>query len=128
MPFRRFLLAALVLYTAFAVAQKGGARPSPCKHWKAWHDVMPGTSPAKLHVTASCQFPTAGYSVELIPEPGREQKPPVYVLKRVVHKPEGMAAQVITDVPVDYSVEASGEYKTVLIKPERKPIAVQTVH
>ena len=89
---------------------------------------MPGTSPAKLHVTASCQFPTAGYSVELIPEPGREQKPPVYVLKRIVHKPEGMAAQVITDVPLDYSVEASGEYKTVLIKPERKRIAVETVH
>ena len=123
------LLAGLALCCAIAAAQKGGARrTSPCKAWKAWHDVMPGTSPAKLHVTASCQFPTAGYSVELIPEPGREQKPPVYVLKRVVHKPEGMAAQVITDVPLDYSVEASGDYKTVLIKPERERIAVETVH
>lgn len=122
------LLAGLALCSVVGVAQKGARPSSPCKHWKAWHDVMPGTSPAKLHVTASCQFPTAGYSVELVPEPGREQKPPVYVLKRVVHKPEGMAAQVITNVPLDYSVEASGEYKTLLIKPERKRIAVETVH
>ena len=66
--------------------------------------------------------------MELVPEPGHEQTPPVYVLKRVVHKPEGMAAQVITDVPLDYSLEVSGEYKTVLIKPERKRIPVETVH
>jgi len=116
------------LCSVVGVAQKGGARPSPCKDWKAWHDVMPGTPSAKLHVTATCQFPTAGYSVELVPEPGREQKPPVYVLKRVVHKPAGMAAQVITDAPLEYSAEAAGEYKTVLIKPERKRIPVKVVH
>jgi hypothetical protein len=28
----------------------------------------------------------------------------------VVHKPEGMVAQVITDVPVDYKVETSTNY------------------
>jgi hypothetical protein len=127
---RALLLAPFVLLLCdVGVAQKGGARPaSPCKDWKAYHDVMAGTAPPKLHVTGTCRFPTAGYSVELVPATAGPQKPPVYVLKRVVHKPEGMAAQVITDVPVDYKVETSEEYKTVLIKPERKRIPVETVH
>lgn len=107
-------------------AQKGGGRPSPCKNWKARYDAMPGTAPSKLHVTATCQFPTAGYSVELLPAGPGAEEPPVYVLRRVVHQPEGMAAQVMTDVSVDYSVEASAAYKTVLIKPERKRITVET--
>ena len=128
---RRFAIVSVLLMLCSAVtsAQKGGGGPpSPCKNWKAWQNVMPGTASATLHVTATCQFPTAGYSVELVPASGGVQDPPVYELKRVVHKPEGMAAQVITDVPIKYSVETSVEYKTVVIKPDRRRIPIETVH
>ena len=120
----------LMLFAASASAQKGGARPpSPCKHWKAWHDVQPGTNPPTLHVTASCEFPTAGYTVELVPVQAKnaEMHPEIYVLKRVVHKPEGMAAQVITEVPVDYKVETANDFKEVRIRPDRVMVRVKKV-
>jgi hypothetical protein len=120
----------LMLFVVVASAQKGGAKPpSPCKHWKAWHDVQPGTNPPTLHVTASCEFPTAGYTVELVPVQSKkaETHPEIYVLKRVVHKPGGMAAQVITEVPVDYKVETPTEYKEVRIRPDRVRVRVKRV-
>lgn len=120
----------LMLFAASASAQKGGARPpSPCKHWKAWQDVQPGTNPPTLHVTASCEFPTAGYTVELVPVQAKnvEMHPEIYVLKRVVHKPEGMAAQVITEVPVDYKVETANDFKEVRIRPEQVMVRVKKV-
>jgi hypothetical protein len=129
----RALMAISVVLTRFgaaAVAQKGGARPpSPCKHWKAWYDAQPGTNSPTLHVTASCEFPTAGYTVELVPVQTKkaETHPEMYVLKRVVHKPEGMAAQVITEVPLDYRVETTMEYKEVRIKPDRVRVRVKKV-
>jgi len=120
----------LTLFGAAASAQKGGVKPlSPCKHWKAWHDVQSGTNPPTLHVTASCEFPTAGYTVELVPVQTKkaEMHPEIYVLKRVVHKPEGMAAQVITEVPLDYKVETPTEYKEVRIRPDRVRVRVKKV-
>jgi hypothetical protein len=91
--------------------------------------VEPGTNPPTLHVTASCEFPTAGYTVELVPVQAKnaEAHPEMYVLKRVVHKPEGMAAQVITEVPLDYKVETSTEYKEVRIRPDRVRLLVKKV-
>jgi len=120
----------LMLFAIGASAQKGGAKPpSPCKHWKAWHDVQPGTNPPTLHVTASCEFPTAGYTVELVSVQSKNAKthPEIYVLKRVVHKPEGMAAQVITEVPIDYKVQTSVEYKEVRIRPDKVRVRVKKV-
>jgi hypothetical protein len=120
----------LMSFAASANAQRGGVRPSSaCKHWKAWHDVQPGTNPPTLHVTASGEFPTADYTVELVPVRTKhaETHPQIYVLKRVVHKPEGMAAQVITEVPVDYKVETSTEYKEVRIRPDRVRVRVKKV-
>ena len=120
----------LALLGAAASAQKGGTRPpSPCKHWKAWRDVQPGTNPPTLHVTASCEFPTAGYTVELVPVQTKkaEMHPEICVLKRVVHKPEGMVAQVISEASVDYKVETSTEYKEVRIRPDRVRVRVKNV-
>ena len=120
----------LTLFATGASAQKGGARPpSPCKHWKAWHDVQPGTNPPTLHVTASCEFPTAGYTVELVPVQAKnaDAHPEIYVLKRVVHKPKGIVAQVITEVPLDYKVQTSTEYKEVRIHPDRVRLRVNKV-
>ena len=121
---------ASMLFGAAANAQKGGARPpSPCKHWKAWHNFQPGTNPPTLHVTASCEFPTAGYTVELVPVQTKnpQMHPQIYVLKRVVHKPEGMVAQVITEVPLDYKVETSANYKEVRIRPDKVRVRVKKV-
>jgi hypothetical protein len=126
----RAILLVLMCLGVAASAQKGGARPpSPCKHWKAWHNLQPGTTPPTLHVSASCQFPTAGYTVELVPVQTKnaDSHPQIYVLKKVVHKPEGMAAQVITDVPLDYKVETSTEYKEVRIRPDRVRVRVKKV-
>lgn len=125
------VLLGLMLFAGGASAQKGGARPpSPCKHWKAWYDVQPGTNPPTLHVAASCKFPTAGYTVELVPVQTQkaEMPPEIYVLKRVVHKPEGMAAQVITEVPVEYKVETAENYKEVRIRPDRVRVQVKMMH
>ena len=100
-----FVIATLLTASGASLAQEEGARPpSACKDWKAWRDVTPGKTSAKLHVTATCEFPTAGYTVGLVPANGGVQDPPVYVLRRVVHQPEGSAAQVITKVPINYSV------------------------
>jgi hypothetical protein len=120
----------LMLGAIGASAQKGGTRrPSPCKHWKAWYDTQPGTNSPTLHVTASCKFPTAGYTVALVPVPNKnaDSYPQIYVLKRIVHKPEGMLAQVITEVPVDYKVETPTEYKEVRIHPDRARVRVEKV-
>lgn len=100
---------------------------SPCRHWKAWQDVHAGM-PATLHVTATCKFQTAGYSVDLMPAGAAKQGSTAYILKRVVHEPEGMAAQVLSEVPVNYQVETHSEYKEVKIKPDRIRVAVRQVH
>ena len=125
------VLLGMTLFSAEASAQKGGSRPpSPCKHWKAWQDLQPGTAHLTLHVTASCEFPTAGYTVELVPVQSKnaETYPEIHVLKRVVHNPEGMVAQVITEVPVDYSVETPADYKEVRIRPDRVRVRVKKAH
>jgi hypothetical protein len=56
-----------------------------------------------------------------------ESYPQIYVLKRVVHKPEGMVAQVITEVPLDYKVETPTEYKEVRIQPDKGRVQVKKV-
>jgi hypothetical protein len=127
---RAGLMMSALLSAASASAQKGGAKPaSPCKHWKAWQNQQPGMTPPTLHVTGGCKFPTAGYTVELVPVETKNSAahPEIYVLKRVVHKPEGMVAQVITEVPVDYKVETSAKYKEVKIQPDRARVRVKIV-
>jgi hypothetical protein len=115
--------------TCASVAQETSGKPhSPCKDWKAWHNLQPGTTPATLHVTATCQFPTSGYSVELIPAVGKGQSSKIYVVRKVVHEPEGMAAQVITDVPVHYTIETATEYQEVRIKPDKVRMPVEKVY
>jgi hypothetical protein len=128
MPTRATTLVLLAtLFTPYAsIAQEtSGKAASPCRDWKAGHNLQSGTSPATLHVTASCQFPTSGYSVELVPVTPKGQGSKVYVLRKVVHKPEGMALQVMSDVPVDYPVETPTEYKEVRIKPAKVGVPVE---
>jgi hypothetical protein len=98
---------------------------SNCKDWKAWLNLMPGTAPPSLHITGTCQFPTAGYSVELIPVSRKGSGQKQFMVQKVVHKPEGMAAQVITDVPVNDSKETTVQYETVVITPDKVKVPVE---
>jgi hypothetical protein len=51
----------------------------------------------------------------------------VLVLRKFVHKPEGMAAQVLSDIPLQYTKETTTDYKTVLIRPDKVRVKVETV-
>jgi hypothetical protein len=111
-----------------SVAQKSTDKASSCSDWKAWLNLQPGTSPPTLQVSGYCQFPTSGYSVELAPANRKAQQASLYVLRKVVHKPEGMALQVISDVPVKYTKETAAQYETVLIKPDKVPVTVEKIY
>lgn len=98
-----------------------------CSDWAAWHDHMP-PGPATLHVTGKCTFPTAGYSVELRPANPQGINPKIYILDRIVHKPTGPAAEVITEVPVRYAEQTDTEYDEVHIRPDDAHVKVEEVH
>lgn len=128
-PAAALLMSVMLFASHRGIAQTGSGKPaSPCTEWKAWHNLMPGTSPATLHITATCHFPTSGYSVELVPSNGKGKNGNVLELRKVVHKPEGMALQVLSDVPLQYTKETPTEYKTVVIRPDKVRVAVEAVH
>jgi len=87
---------------------------------------MPG-SPATLHVTGACAFPTASYSVELRPANPQGINPEVYLLDRIETPPSGPAAQVITVVPVHYQEVTDTRYTQVQINPEGDMVDVKEV-
>jgi hypothetical protein len=122
-----FLTLVSLVAPCASVAQSSGKAASTCSDWKAWHNVQPGTAPATLHVTATCHFPTSGYSVELVPV-NRNEGTKVLVLRKVVHKPEGMALQVISDVPLQYTKETTADYATAWIKPDKVRVPVEKVY
>jgi hypothetical protein len=97
-----------------------------CRDWSAWHDHQPPGSPT-LHVHGECEFPTAGYTVELKPQEPQGINPRDLLLTKVVHKPTGPAAAVITTVEVDYIEETDFEYDTVTILPDGPSVPVEEV-
>lgn len=99
---------------------------SDCSDWHAWHDRMPGKNP-KLHVVGVCTFPTSGYSVELRPHHPQGINPSIYMLDKVVHKPDGPVLQVVTEVPVHYREQTSAKYTQVQIQPDNEIVDVQEV-
>jgi hypothetical protein len=119
---------AVCVLSVASLAAASDETASPCSDWKAWLNVQPGTAAPTLHVTATCQFPTAGYAVELVPVSRKIPSKKTLELKKVVHKPEGMAAQVISDVPLNYTRETMVEYETVLIKTDKVRLTVEKVH
>jgi len=119
---------AVCVLSVAGLAAASDETASPCSDWKAWLSVQPGTAAPTLHVTATCQFPTAGYTVELVPVSLKMPSKKTLELKKVIHKPEGMAAQVISDVPLTYTKETTVEYETVLIKTDKVRLTVEKVH
>lgn len=123
------LMALTLVASSASVAQETPPKHvSHCTDWKAWHNLQPGTTPPTLHVTANCQFPTSGYSVELVPAKKKPQNAKALALRMVVHKPEGMALQVISDVPLQYATETKDDYATVLIAPDKVRVKVEKVY
>lgn len=98
-----------------------------CSGWKAWHDLQP-PGPATLHVTGMCQFPTSGYSVELRPAKPQGINKDIYLMDKIVHKPEGPSADVITNVKVHYSEKTNTKYTEIHIRPDGVKVPVEEVH
>jgi hypothetical protein len=98
-----------------------------CRDWFAWHGHQP-PGPRALHVRGECEFPTAGYSVELRRREPQGINPKDLLLNRIVHEPSGPVAQVVTVVEARYQEETDFEYDTVTILPDGVSVPIQDVH
>jgi hypothetical protein len=104
-------------------------QPAPqgrCGEWAAWLDRQP-PGPPTLHVTGACEFPSAGYTVELRRHKPQGINPRELLLENVIHAPTGVAASVLTTVQVRYREEASIRYETVTILPDGVSLPVTEV-
>lgn len=98
-----------------------------CHDWSAWHDHQP-PGPAVLRVKGDCEFPTAGYSVELRRREPQGINPKDLLLDRIIHEPSGPAADVLTTVEARYEEETDFEYDTVTVLPDGVSMTVGDVH
>ena len=105
----------------------GGGSEGDCTDWYASHDHMP-PGPKTLHVSGKCEFPTAGYSVELKPAEPQGINPKIYILDKIVHEPEKPGSDVITTVEVRYDEKTETEYDQVQIRPDGVTIEVEHTH
>jgi len=97
-----------------------------CGGWSAWHDHEPPDPPV-LHVRRECEFPTAGFSVELRRREPQGFNPRDLLLDRIVREPSGSVPQVITVVEASYREETDFEFETVTILPDGVSLQVQEV-
>lgn len=103
-----------------------GTELAGCSNWSAWHGSrLP--APPVLTVAGECEFPTAGYSVELRRYEPQGINPRDLLLDLVVHEPTGPVAQVITTVEARYEEETDFEYESVTILPDGPSIPVEKV-
>jgi hypothetical protein len=79
-------------------------------------------------VRGECEFPTAGFSVELKRREPQGINPRDLLLDRIVYEPSGPVAQVVTIVEARYREQTDFEYDTVTILPDGPSIPVQDVH
>lgn len=98
-----------------------------CRDWSALHDHQP-PGPPTLHVRGECEFPSAGYAVELRRREPQGINPKALLLDRIVHEPSGPVSQVVTVVEARYKEETDFEYDTVTILPDGMSVPVQEVH
>lgn len=104
-----------------------GTVAGDCRDWSAWHDHQP-PGPPVLHVKGECEFPSAGYTVELKRHEPQGINPKDLLLTKVVHEPTDAVARPITVVEARYREETDFEYDTVTILPDGPSIRVQEVH
>lgn len=85
--------------------------------WSAWINAMPGPgAKPTLHITGEVDLPTPGFKLELIEGPMDRMMPPGQRFSLAATKPDGMVAQVVTPMPVNYTAEAkSQQYGSITI-------------
>jgi hypothetical protein len=105
---------------------RNGEPAGDCRDWSAWHDHEP-PGPPVLHVRGECEFPTAGFSVELRRREPQGINPRDLQLDRIVHESSGPVPQVVTVVEVRYREETDFEFDTVTILPDGVSVKVQEV-
>jgi hypothetical protein len=93
--------------------------PGRCKDWKAAY--MKGV----LMVRGGCTFPSSGWSMELRHAEPQGDDPRDLRLQRVVALQEGIQADVLRLIEVEYDEQTDVEYETVTILPEGTTIEVQ---
>jgi hypothetical protein len=98
-----------------------------CRSWAAWIDRQP-PGPATLHVTGECEFPSAGFTVELRRHEPQGFNPRDLLLDKIVTPPSGPVADVITTVEARYREETAAEFDTVTILPDGPSIEVTQAH
>ncbi|MEA2421250.1 MAG: hypothetical protein QOF55_349 [Thermoleophilaceae bacterium] len=86
-----------------------------CDGWEAIYDAMPG-KPHTLRITATCHAPRTGYRFDLQPQAPQGINPRDLLLHLVVQESDA-GNEVLTDVPVEYSLHTDQEYDTISIVP-----------
>lgn len=97
-----------------------------CRGWRAWLNLEPPGKP-RLHVRGECEFPAAGYAVELSRHEPQGANPRDLLLVRVVHEPPGRPIAMPTIEPVQYTEETEAGYDTVTILTDGVSFAVREV-
>ena len=93
----------------------GEQKTPKCRDWSAVHDRMP-PGPWTLRVHGTCEFPTAGYLVELRPSESQESSVRELFLDLLIQEPSGPVPQVITEVEAHYELETDAEFEAVTIR------------
>jgi len=102
-------------------AQTADQSLANCSGWKALRNIRTST----YYVSATCEMPTPGHTVELVPADPQGSDASVCVLNEVVHAPEGMVAQVITGFKLYCRNRTRTSYKEFVIKPGGIHVSVE---
>ena len=78
-----------------------------------------------LYVTANCELPTPGHTVELVPAADQGNDKMVLVLNELIHAPGGLVAQVITPYKLHYRGKLRQNYSDVLILPSGTKVHIE---
>jgi hypothetical protein len=82
----------------------GQESPPPQKQNCEWTATTThGVDTVQLHVKGVCQEPTPGYTLTLVPAEPQGINPEILLLQLTETPPSGMATQVITPTPVEYT-------------------------
>jgi hypothetical protein len=102
------------------------AQTLSCGKWHAIHDGMPPL-PARLHVSGECITPTPGYTITLQEAVPQGINPLILILEKTVIPPTGVEPQVLTTVPVHFTLKTDVPYTDVTILPDDVTIKVENV-
>ncbi len=96
------------------------------RNWAAWIDKMPGPEAdgPRLRITGEIDLPTPGFTVDWREGPADRAMPPGQRMMLSLIPPDGMVAQVVTTMAVDYAGKAAFDaYRVIYVVCEGKGIA-----